>query len=86
MEAGVNEQICTETVGGLTDRISHLIENRTHRSIRDLEVSLDETELTVSGSARTYYSKQLATQAAIEAVTTFLSKRVLAIDNRIEVI
>ena len=86
MEAGVHTQTCMETVVGLDDQITNLIESRSHRTIRGLHVELDSNELLVTGFAPNYYSKQLATQAALEAVTQLLPSGAVAVNNQIEVL
>ena len=50
----------------LIDSIRRDIDSRTNGSIRDLEVSLHEGLVTVSGRTTRYYYKQLATSAVFD--------------------
>lgn len=76
---------CMDAAATMHDQIIHLIENRTHRTIRNLRVLVDAGELVVTGQAPTYYCKQLATQAALEAVNHNFTPDGVAVDNQIEV-
>lgn len=63
----------------LADRIERLIRERTSGLIRSLRVDVYPGEVMISGRASTYYAKQLATHAALEAAESF------ALTNDIEV-
>jgi len=48
------------------EQIRQLVENRTSGRIRGLCVSVEGPRLVISGQTSTYYSKQLATHAALD--------------------
>lgn len=48
------------------ENIRQTVENRTSGRIRELSISVDGTRLIISGRTSTYYSKQLATHAALD--------------------
>lgn len=51
----------------LLERIERLVRQRTTGLIRELKISALPGEIVLSGRATTYYAKQLATHAALEA-------------------
>lgn len=51
----------------LVDRVERIVREKTSGLIRDLKVELTPGEIVVTGRAATYYAKQLATHAALEA-------------------
>lgn len=51
----------------LADRVERLIRERTSGLIRDLRVEVQSGEVSITGRASTYYAKQLATHAALDA-------------------
>ncbi len=51
----------------LAARVERTIRERTTGLIRDLRVEVDATEIVLTGRAATYYAKQLATHAALDA-------------------
>ena len=55
----------------LADRVERLVRQRTSGLIRDLKVEVLPGEIVVTGRASTYYAKQLATHAALDACDHF---------------
>jgi hypothetical protein len=51
----------------LADRIDRQVRHRTTGLIRDLKIEVLPGEVLLTGRAATYYAKQLATHAALEA-------------------
>ncbi|MSR58790.1 MAG: BON domain-containing protein [Planctomycetaceae bacterium] len=51
----------------IADRVEQLIRQRTTGLVRELKISVLPGEILVTGRAATYYAKQLATHAALEA-------------------
>lgn len=49
-------------------RIERIVRCRTGGRIRDLRVEVQGHEIVLSGSASTYYAKQLATHAALDEI------------------
>ena len=52
----------------LTELVERVIRNRTGGQVRDLRVDVFDGEVVLSGRTSTYYTKQLATHAALDAV------------------
>lgn len=52
----------------LTGLVERVIRNRTGGQIRELRVDVLKGEVVLSGRTTTYYTKQLATHAAMDAV------------------
>lgn len=52
----------------LTELVERVIRNRTGGQIRELRVDVFNGEVVLSGRTTTYYIKQLATHAALDAV------------------
>jgi hypothetical protein len=48
-------------------QVERLVREKTTGLIRDLRVTVNPAEIILSGRAATYYAKQLATHAALEA-------------------
>lgn len=48
------------------EQIRQLVESRTSGRIRGLNISVEGPRLVISGQTSTYYSKQLATHAALD--------------------
>lgn len=55
----------------LADRVEQLIRQRTTGLVRELKIEVLPGEILVTGRAATYYAKQLATHAALEACEHF---------------
>jgi hypothetical protein len=53
----------------LIARIERIVRCRTGGRIRDLRVELQGEDVVLSGTASTYYAKQLATHAALDEIT-----------------
>lgn len=53
---------------GLIARIERIVRCRTGGRIRDLRVEVQGEDVVLSGSASTYYAKQLATHAALDEI------------------
>lgn len=51
----------------LAIRVERLVREKTTGLIRDLRVTVQPGEIVLTGRAATYYAKQLATHAALEA-------------------
>ena len=71
--------VLSTQVQGLADEVERLVQARTSGLIRGLRVDVQRGEVVLSGRTHTYYAKQLATHAALDA----LENRVLT--NHIEV-
>lgn len=63
----------------VADTVERFIQLRTGSSIRDLRVDVVDSEVILSGRTSTYYNKQLATHAALDAAGK------LSLTNGIEV-
>ena len=55
-----------------TERIRRVIDARTNRQIRELQIELEGATLVISGRAETYYSKQLAPHAALDVADAMI--------------
>jgi hypothetical protein len=51
----------------LADRVERLVRERTSGLIRGLRIEVTPGEIVLNGRASTYYAKQLATHAALDA-------------------
>ncbi len=62
-------KVQTESAQGelLTERIERFVRTRTGSAIRGLRIEVFGDSVVISGRASTYYSKQLATHAALDA-------------------
>jgi uncharacterized RmlC-like cupin family protein len=60
-------QIVPDARQELVDRVERLVAQRTGGMIRHLRVECDDSVMVLSGRANTYYAKQLASHAALEA-------------------
>ncbi len=63
----------------LVARIERLVREKTSGLIRDLRVRYEPGEIVLTGRAATYYAKQLATHAALDACSD------LTLTNDVEV-
>lgn len=63
----------------LIERLERLIQQRTSGGIEQLQIDVVADEVVLSGRTHTYYTKQLATHAALEALDQFI------LTNNIEV-
>ena len=63
----------------LADTVERYVRLRTGGTIRSLHVEVSEGEVILSGHTSTYYNKQLATHAALDAASE------LSLTNEIEV-
>jgi len=61
----------------LEERVEQVVTSRTSGRIRGLRVQVQDGRVVISGRTSTYYNKQLATHAALEAAT--------AVQNEVEV-
>ena len=61
-------QTCTESPELLVEIIERFVQSRTSGMIRGLRVDVVNGEVIISGRTSTYYTKQLATHAALRAV------------------
>jgi len=55
----------------LAEQIERLVRQRTSGLIRDLKIEVLPEEIVLTGRASTYYAKQLATHAALDACEQF---------------
>ncbi|MGH7201972.1 MAG: BON domain-containing protein [Planctomycetaceae bacterium] len=69
----------TEPSRTICDLVQRCVQTRTSGRIRELRVDLENGSVVLSGRTSTYYSKQLATQAAFDAVEN------VPVTNEIEV-
>lgn len=60
-------QIVPEARQELVERVERLVAQRTGGMIRQLRVECEESVLVLSGRANSFYAKQLASHAALEA-------------------
>lgn len=60
-------QTFPDTEQALVDRVERLVRQRTSGLVRGLRVELLPGEVVISGRTSTYYAKQLATHAALDA-------------------
>jgi osmotically-inducible protein OsmY len=61
----------------LEERVEQSVLSRTSGRIRELRVQIQDGRVVISGRTSTYYNKQLATHAALEAAC--------AVQNEVEV-
>jgi osmotically-inducible protein OsmY len=61
----------------LEERVEQVVQSRTSGRIHGLRVQVQNGRVVLSGRTATYYNKQLATHAALEATT--------AVQNEVEV-
>ena len=66
-----SEAIAVAVDEALVTRIERIVRCRTGGRIRDLRIDVAEDNVVISGIATTYYAKQLATHAALEACEQF---------------
>lgn len=52
----------------LQERLELFVQERTSGMVRDLRIRVHEAEVVVTGLARNYYTKQLATHAVLDSV------------------
>jgi len=64
----------------LADHVERVVSEKTRGMIRGLRVEVRPGEVILSGRARTYYAKQLATHAVLDAIED------AALTNAIEVL
>ena len=57
----------TIVVSPLVEKLEHFVHARTNGMVRNLRVTVIGNEVTLSGLAPTYYTKQLATHAVFNA-------------------
>jgi len=60
-------QTLPDAFQALAVQVERLVREKTSGLIRDLRVSVHRGEIVLSGRAATYYAKQLATHAALDA-------------------
>lgn len=63
----LHTQEMPDTREALIERVERLIRQRTSSLVRDLRVEIGVGEIILTGRASTYYAKQLATHAALDA-------------------
>lgn len=71
--------ISTVSLREVADTVERYVRLRTGGTIRSLHVDVSDSEVILSGRTSTYYNKQLATHAALDAASE------LALTNEIEV-
>lgn len=52
----------------LQERLEHFVQERTSGMVRHLRVRVHQAEVVLTGMARNYYTKQLATHAVLDSV------------------
>jgi hypothetical protein len=62
-------QTCNDSSDLLADQIERIVQLRTSGMVRGLHVRILGGEVVLSGRANSYYTKQLATHAALAAIT-----------------
>lgn len=62
--------------------IRNVVDSRTIGRIRNLQIELAGSRVVISGRASTYYSKQLATHAAIDAADQLLIQNDVIVGQR----
>ena len=72
----------TEVAGSVSESIEKVVEMRTGGSVRDLRVDVHDHLIIISGHTNTYYAKQLASHAALDAVE---DRECVTVTNDIEV-
>ncbi len=81
MQQGVQEARQTEVV---VDRIERHVRLKTHGQVRNLTVTVRSGVAYLEGECRRYYTKQLATQAALEAGVELDAPARFKVHNEIE--
>jgi hypothetical protein len=71
---------CSTSPQAFSETIEKFVQSRTGGMIRGLRVDVHNEEVVLSGRTTTYYNKQLATHAALDAV-----EDVVSLTNDIEV-
>jgi osmotically-inducible protein OsmY len=61
-------RMMSDATSELTELVERVIRNRTGGQIRELRVDVFNGEVVLTGQTSTYYTKQLATHAALDAV------------------
>lgn len=65
----------TTTDSVMAGAVEETVRERTAGRVRELQVELSETAIVLTGYAADYYTKQLATHAALDAVSLHSSER-----------
>ncbi len=52
----------------ILSELEKLVEDRTHRRIRNLQIELDEGSVVIKGRARSYHVKQLAQHGILDVM------------------
>ncbi len=73
-------EMCAPNSQTVAERVEQTVLARTGGRIRGLRVQLTGDQLVITGRTSTYYSKQLATHAAIDAAET-----AFGVQNEVEV-
>ncbi len=60
--------LLTESRSPLACSVERVVRSRTGGTIRDLQVEISGGTVILSGRTNTYYTKQLATHAALDAI------------------
>lgn len=81
----MNVSTCSAVPVTTIEQIRNRVVAATHHAISDLDISLLGRELVLTGRSRTFYAKQLATHAALEAMHEFLPVQPLVLENDIRV-
>lgn len=63
----LNSSESLDSMGALAEHVERLVRQRTGGLIRNLKVAVLSGEVLLTGRASTYYAKQLATHAALDA-------------------
>lgn len=60
------DESITENVEELIRQISRLIKRETHLGVQEMKVCMENGKMIISGYCRTFYTKQLAQEAALK--------------------
>jgi len=72
----------SDIAGSVSQSIERVVELRTGCSVRELRVDVHEHSIVLLGRTSTYYAKQLASHAALDAVD---DRDEITLSNQIEV-
>lgn len=63
----MESNLATLAVDALSERVEHMILVRSNGAVRNLKVISLPGEVVLTGTSSTYYAKQVASQAALDA-------------------
>ena len=68
MSLSLNAETTSQAADALIERVERIVRLRTASRVHDLQVDLQGTDVILTGTAPTYYVKQLATHAALDEI------------------